>query len=512
MDAIFEEFNLNILEEYEDLYVEDGEALANQWITEAQEGISKKNIFQRLWDLIKRFFSWIGRALARLFKWITSRFKKNTKTADQVMSDIMGDDLFFKIPSLHIQRVNAPKAKAAPQRDYAVMKDDEFKADKVDKKNNNASEDEEKVNFKGDIKDITKNLLLKFNGKNGFTIQFDISSFGNYHIKGSGYNDGHIPSPEKLTTNGTIIGIVLFGKFFYDQTFYSLMENLPKAFKEYKSSKNVQDLIDGIDKINAYYLDVKRNLASARTQYKAEFDLDEYKKCMKVVNDVNEALGGVELFESVAKEEHALELLNQFADMLKMMQFGINTLTYDFGNINEVDSKFRRCVDNTKDLSKIIEGFIKGGIPSRFVAYNVDIITSKDMNTTGATHMGQSRCVLFPKDQSIIYKFPINSMGIRDLKTDKFVYNKVSKHYDILAKIIKSEPNDCLMTMERLDEKKAYYGMRSEDAARLQRLTVSPEFKKTTGLQIEDVHRNNIGYRGSKAVILDYGYFNLVSQ
>ena len=112
---LLENFNLDVISEFEDIYTEDGIVLADQWITEAQEGANKKNIFQKLWDLIKKFFSWIAKKLSQLWKWLVSKFKKKSKTADQCVMEVIGEE-----PLKKPAKKRSPAKKNAPEQQPVV--------------------------------------------------------------------------------------------------------------------------------------------------------------------------------------------------------------------------------------------------------------------------------------------------------------------------------------------------------------------------------------------------------
>ena len=196
---------MDIISEFDDIYTEDGVELSNQWITEAQEGATKKNIFQRLWELIKKFFSWIAKKLTQLWKWLVSKFKKKSKTADQCVVEVIGIETFEK-----------GKNNRSSKKNKNAAKDDKVIDATVKEVPKHESADTDKT-----IKDISKNILVQFNDDNTFSIYYKITSeYDGSHdwlIKAKPLGNKNIPGPGRLTNDIALLGLITFGALTYHE-------------------------------------------------------------------------------------------------------------------------------------------------------------------------------------------------------------------------------------------------------------------------------------------------------
>lgn len=92
-DYIIESFNLDPVKVFDETYemkilYEGNERELKTLTDNTTKGATKENIFQKIWNFIKKVFALITRGIGKIFDFITSIFKKKKQTVDGIADSV----------------------------------------------------------------------------------------------------------------------------------------------------------------------------------------------------------------------------------------------------------------------------------------------------------------------------------------------------------------------------------------------------------------------------------------
>ena len=223
------------------------------------------------------------------------------------------------------------------------------------------------------------------------------------------------------------------------------------------------------------------------------------------------------LLEKVSEDYDIIPLINQTAIMINEITMVLNFITNRMENAALLGDSYCGTIRNLEELDRFVRESIKEGIPPKYIAYNVAVLT----NTGDADHpmMGQSRVVFFGtgdsvfKNKSSVYKIAMNQMGYRANKTEKRVSDDF-KNMGIsqyIASIQSLEKEGCVLQMERSKDVGKGTGMDANDL----RTKINEELSnRGRPYNFEDIHTGNIGrpILGGKNewIAIDYGWVSKI--
>ena len=93
VDSILESFNLDpsrlFGESYEfSVLYESNQKEFSKVMSDTNKGVNKKNVFQKIWEFIKKIFRLIGKGITAIINYIQSLFGKKKQTVDQIVSEL----------------------------------------------------------------------------------------------------------------------------------------------------------------------------------------------------------------------------------------------------------------------------------------------------------------------------------------------------------------------------------------------------------------------------------------
>lgn len=108
---------------------------------------------------------------------------------------------------------------------------------------------------------------------------------------------------------------------------------------------------------------------------------------------------------------------------------GINSITNIVRNSNKLSKVYKGTINDVEKLDIFVNDMIKAGIQSKDVAYNTWFISGNKLTTDKSFKMraGQSRMVLLPPDENIVYKIALNNAGISGNEIESNIYEKLGK-------------------------------------------------------------------------------------
>ena len=495
VENILESFNLDPLNSIYDidpfeLYSESDENYIREALSEASEGTTKQNIFQKLWNLIKKAFAWIASKLSQLFNFFRNLGKKKQVPIDNIVSSMnlssnsssikksnnsvsVNDTKSSNITKAQIDHVQID-IPASPKSEISVPN----KVDLIFKPFKMA------YDSKADSIHITINdTIINNHGEvKGQEQVRDVAWYVNLIVL--------IEHPEVIDMISKCI------KLIHEESDMSLIK------QEYQKIENI---------INKYY--------AVRKDH--EISLAQIKKVQYVINEANKALAILDNVDDNLKykDPYSVSLLNKISLMLLNYQLAINGFTSVCQQIFSIDASYVESINDVDKLSEFINKCIGAAIPPKYIAYNAYLISNKNIrgdsespNQLDKPIWGQTRFVFFPPNKDFIYKMPLSQLGIRANKSEADLYNAFNKTIDAgkyFAKIVSITNDYCLETVEKVDTDGAEERVRqlgySRTLGRLSREVNEIAQKLKIPMIIDDIHDKNVGLKNGNMVIVDFG-------
>lgn len=358
--------------------------------------------------------------------------------------------------------------------------------------------DSEDLTFTYDPKKAAKGLAVKIRNSG---LQFKLAPL----LVDDGLQEGN------GQMGASIIGLILVYNFITD-TRYG--ENLITCIKGIKGQAWDKNNADGTEfTAAARYISTMNSMPELDAEITIKQLLDFNKQLVKLHKALGELGYDDPMKVLVDGYDSAVRVLNEVAEIAKLLQEGINLITIGISNKYTVPPKYVESVSNIEDLSEFICLCIDGNIPSSVIAFAAYVVCNKTLRGSSDPYypkMGQSRVCFFPfrgYGESYVLKIAINQMGIRANSSECLVYDEFKKNdYDILlAKILDRAKNRAVISMEKA-ETSIDAMIKQTDIDQLEKDINSA--CKACGLQVSivDIRKDNVGRIGRRLVCIDYGY------
>lgn len=498
IEEILESFNLDPISNFENedpyqMFHESSNVFLEEALVEASTGTTKKNIFQKIWKFIKKIFNWIGKTFAKFLGWLKGLFRRKSKPVDQVLSTIKTD---------------IPPKKEPPKEDPAVKQSTEPKQlPKITV--TIPSDPTSEVNLEPSVDMIFKDIMVQIDEtKNSVT-------FTRRSINRNVYFDDDV-TPKPGGRQGKVVGQKAVGRFgisdfdrvllliFHPECMDILFElgkmienNMATKEEFVKLRKKLNDDMDHYNRISDFE-DVS-------------FTFDQLMNFQKRLNEINNSIQKVDIPEegtiNMDGNNEILDAVNEVAGQVASLQMGINAITSTIRNAYIADASYYETIDSTKTLSEFVGKCIEAAVPSKYISYNVYLLSTKKLKGKGDKDKpcwGQTRVVFFPEDKSIVHKVALSGWGIRANRSEISISNKFKgEGSSLLALAIGSSENAAVIDMERADTD------RSKDRADIMQLKSRlSKFAQDHRIPLDiglDVHSKNVGFKGNSLVAIDYG-------
>lgn len=471
MEAILSQFELDPISAYMEMY-DDTTPLMESYIKEAASGTTKKNIIQKLFDLIKKIIKLIISGIKKLMNIVKSFITgKKTSAAEAV------EDLDLPVPK--DVDVSATGKSGIVHDSINVVKED----GKIDQ-----------VEFTTMLDAYIKTVV----DKNG-AVRIEVNHGSNkldQTVDPEKRDDFEHNRPSYIYQNLIIFLIAVNNR--------NLLKECFDAFSSYISN-GCND--NELKILNTKYSDF-RNATVKVAIHQIKFDATYFKEFMNIFTDAGDKLASIDVNNL---NNSATNAFNDMAELLLRIQYGLNAVSNCIALSDRVPTKYSKCVKDVNTLDKVVLAFIKAKIPSHILSYNVAYMTSDELAHAvdiSKVSQGQSRAVLLPKNDKIVYKFATNGYG-RIANKDEFnASNDIEKagFGNKIAKVLSIEKNSCVETCERASmEKRPGF---NQDLNNITNIFSNKggEYYKRSGKLIGDIHDNNVGYINNKMVVVDYAY------
>ena len=506
MDHFLEQFNLDPIGQFDDVLLESGTDDIWDYINEAREGATKKNIIQKLWGLIKKAAAWIWKKLQQLWKFVKGLFSRKQTSINDVLEDATIS------ANISVSNNTAKSNNTATgSKENDVIKSITHQSngmDKIEVEIKTKDESGKIVSVPTAIM-VAQGISVKLRGDE-IVFNVDATLNGGYYNFRFRDNREDVGSDEFArkqgmpNSRGMLSGLYLLYKISSDDQYYLAMNDLATGLKTlsvYSEENDASRAIENLTK-NAKLL---RGVLDKNFSLNGDYALSEIEKCVGLMNN----LAGACSTDTIISDPRLVDVLNDISYILLLLQFGINVLTGTIVHLYDPDPKYFGICKDTKSLDICVEEMLRRKIPSKFVARAAYLISDENLRAYSDINnpaFGQSRLALFPKDESQVIKVALNALGVHDNARDINTYNMVSKAggADLLAKITGIEPQKCVETMERTlssQESKANSNFRTD----YNNLRRNLDALAPKGVIIKDAHENNVGYLNGKLVLFDYG-------
>ena len=499
MTNILDQFCLDPIGAYDGIF-EDTTPLVEQYLAEATTGTTKKNLFQKMIDFVKNIVGLIIKGLKKIAAWFKSIFTKRKKTANQAAEEAF-EAAGVKVPSVNEKSISKSASRSASKATIAKGSTASVSGKSANK--NVVTEKISVVKPDGTFAEEEFNTVINdygikiMNDKVNIGLNIGVSDYGYRNYTQSTNIDHAIP----LYLNSYLIYAAI--AIAYEDKVDSVINAIRDMIKD-PSNENVSNVINQIENFKASRIDIDTYSVKA----------DEINQLTTRLNAFASALENSDIEQIQANGgDRAYRALNDASLLLAQIQYGLNTLTSLILMSDTIGDRWKASIDTPDLLDKVVKKFIDAGIPSGILAYNIAFMASPELakySDVANIPQGQSRATLFPEDESLVYKFATNNYGRIANKNDMDVVKLVSKAglSDYIAKVLKIGKELCVETVERADTSDAIKH-KSEFESKLDEIeymfSSAGEFGKKTGRKIEDIHENNVGYIGTRMVLVDYG-------
>lgn len=478
-DYIIESFNLDPVKVFDETYemrvlYESNERELKTLTDNTTKGATKENIFQKIWNFIKKVFALITRGIGKIFDFITSIFKKKKQTVDGI-----ADSVGLTPASKHGTDGKTSQNILLP------------------------SNPRSEITVPDNIESIAKPILVSFNeDEKSIDITLnDITKRGDVSV-----------TPQLVSTSASSLVLSLI----------TIMEN-DDLMSEFNSlceliiNANFAKIdIDTRNKWIFTYQEFNNNIINKMPKTsngeKIRVSLSKLKSFSLAVNKLQKKFEAIDMPTGGAVNNNGVQFLNEFSNILNSIQMSINYITGAMKGIYVIDARYNNSISDITQLSKFIKKCIDSAIPPKYIAYNSYLVSSPDIKGTSKNYKpvwGQSRLVFFPNDdKSSIYKIALSQWGIRSNKaehniTQAFNANGID---NLVAEIKYSYGNFVITKAKRLNIPEDSSSI-PDDAIRNLCKNVEAACMKYLNVKISDIHKDNVGYDNSNHLLVtDYAW------
>lgn len=445
------------------------------------EGTTKGNVFQKLWAFIVKIWKLICKAFGNFIKWVKSIFSRNVTPIDDITDECFGST--GSAPS----RISSPpvsaKSPSAPTASKAVS--------------NNTQNSVSIQIPKSDKSEMPVEDVIDLMYK-PIRVKYDKDKRGIY-VSGNDLKAANNSTPVQDVSVGGQQGIA----YVIDLCKSVHVQEKMQAVIFSLSKQNWGQFSSALDAL----ADVFNN---TNTSMQSLIGLDSLEKCQGVINNVMEQLSNIaDPSANIPNDSKLLGKLNDFANLCSYMQMGLNALIRSCSMTYKIDAKYIGRISDINMMDKFVDRMISGGIPAKYIAYNVYAACNDSLNGRGDAHnpiWGQSRLVLFPKtDQSKVYKIALSGWGKQANASEQHISKafSVDGGNNLIAMTLDMTRSKTVLTAERADndtkvDNTLINALSREMMNFIQRHNIP--------IDIEDLHSKNVGVKDGKVVAMDYAW------
>jgi len=516
---------------------EDNILIAN-YIKEASTDVSKKNIFQKIWNLIKRLFSFIVKTISRIFKFIISFFKSGKKkTANQCAEEANIKPMEMSKSNIQKKILSDPNITVTYHSDKNKLSSNKVNVQipsnpnstiQIDPTINMAFQqikvkyDHDQWQFVVDTNPLVANSQIPIRGHKGYYGTYLILAYTLMkYVKDNG-KENPISLIEKFCNMVNEINDIFKNNSISDKNdasykkLYKLMDEIVEIDQK-ASTKLEADIKFYKDKAynDKLTLVFKMNeLSNVIEQLRkvsdlvANLDIEVFLQNIEFINNKF----SINIFRNKYTTNDILKFFNNLANYLNCVSMGMNSITDNLSQVYTISCDYYETCSDKEKLSQFVELMVKGNIPPKYVMYNIYLISDKSLKgyqTKNAPIWGQSRVCFIPDNSDVVHKIAYNSLGYRANKDEQRIFNifkKAKKDY-ILAPIEYVSKNEYIIDLKKVNDvgtvtENELKNITDEFNKIIEEINNDPKFMRK--LLIEDIHKGNVGKINNRWVIIDY--------
>lgn len=511
MNTLFlEDFILDPFCEFE---IKDYTEQVRDWIYEAAEGATKKNIFQRMLDLMKKLFGFIANLIKKFVNYIKSIFIKNKKKpVDQILEE---NDI---LPKANTSSNNAPS-------NDTPSKDSNLKATSVPvqvKQPDGSIKTEEykalarniKINIEGD------KIKLVLNKDNG-----------NWEVR----DTDHINSNKKIMFKLSPYVATLLMYFFeceeIKKAYDSYLEVLPKYLNDLTNVDLRNEYLRAASKLPKEMYDINKFYLGINNNATLTFDMSEFDRVSDVIGSIFDKIGSIQntitannpnnqSTDNIPK--NVISDLNKILNSLRHASYGMNTLLLNLKDPDTLSSEYIGVLKDADSIDKVVKIFIDNKVPPLHINYNITMMTDPKLrkvvdvvNGKEYGKSGQTRVALIPDGEKDVIKFAINNAGINantnEIRAWKILTTKGGKGGNYFIPIKEYGKNNCVVIQPYIECYKVNNGVIETESSvvanKIINIVSSKAFSDKYGFTPKDIHELNVSKSliNGNHVIVDYG-------
>ena len=453
-------------------------------LEEASQNTTKGNIFQKLWELIKKIMQMIRNGLVKFIRWIKKLIGIGSISAEQAAESVGIQ------PSKSVHPESKKKARQAKRPQRKADPNSSTPPPARGGKGQGPAENFQEFDF--DV--IAKPIFTAFQADGSIKVSFNSAyrdAGKRVAVKGHDQFEQFMEGPTKM---------VLFMMHDSDhlEEIISYFDDLVQSnFKNHniqKLKKMIHDhqVLQGQQLNQDFYVTLSQMETMQGMVNKLAIHVEKFDA----------------YFSSISNQKDVIEAMNGIASTVGSFQMGLNSLSIGLAGAYKIDSSYYGVVNTPDKLAEFVLKCIEGKIPPKYVAYNATIISSPELkgdeeNVEDNPVMGQSRAVLFPRNKGIVYKIAISRWGIQANQNE---YNvcKQGKGTELLNHLVQTTSTHkfAINVAERVKPLK-FHGLAVSDSIQIQNALR----KIGVNFKIIDTHEGNFGRDSSgRAKLLDYGW------
>jgi hypothetical protein len=496
MDSILESsFSLNPFTDFDNMGFEEFDPVEyfktdndfTESIMEAADGTTKKNVFQKLWSVIKKCVAWIKKKIINMANGIKKLVKGKAKPSNQILKE-MGVE--HHTPKTSVPGSNEPNA--------AVDAADSLFANFIE----GFADDGMNINIAG-------------------LVAADVNEAP---IKGKAIYAGGARASQ-------VIELILDPRPIdeYIRIFKTMTDEMSKSditAKEIDRLNNLCRDFAGRPSV----LDYAGDAIKQRVRKKYEYVRVSIQDLLEFQMKVDDMCKLAEEFDNQFKAlnlnlgdkgknadlitKHYMDILNELAWVCVNLQGGLHAIANGMQGIYNIDPGYWESINDPNQLATFVEECMKTGMPGKYIVNNIYNVSDESLKGTPNVDkpiMGFGRLTLIPKGD-IIYKIAINRYGVRSNKNDYRVMDAVRGKpiASMFAFTTKYYGDYTINVMEKVQAGKSNEPSAME-ASKLGKKINDELQKENIGFTIYDIKADAFGKKDGRYVILDYGYLQRVT-
>lgn len=488
-----------------------------------------KSIFKKIMELIKSFFRMIKRQIDKFIAQIVAKKRKRSASANAIILSVLENSEYNKpddidswpVPKIRPSMIKNKKPEPDEKQEETVVTE-AYKETPITKYKHGPMKvripaGKDSVFASSLINVPTGDIVVGFDEKKE-TVRFRIFGTGKLSsvtVADTFDNDREVENIDAMKK--TWFGSPKTSLYFISHTddFNQLVDLVKLACDIIKKNDD-----EDVKEFNTKTSKVIKELNKKSSKMDAgdvEISMNELLKFQKLLNNQVYAIDKfTDINSDISKlDKKTVKNMNDLVYSLNRIQFSLNQLTSALDDRNIVNSQFIGCIKSCAMLDIFVKSCIDAGIPPKYIAYNTWLVADECIRGKGDKFKpvwGQTRAVLFPPNDKVVYKVALSGAGIisneAEERTSRVFVD--AGRVDLIAPILRTWRHTSIVAMQRIKSqgKPSYARLVafSKDINNTVKKYEESSGKKLN-VKITDLHKDNVMYDIENGVYrcIDYG-------